>query len=246
MKLIFMTLISFAYLHAIITIAPEELGAKPGFSGSLEGSLETKRGNTESDAYSMGVKFQYDDNASYLIWSALSGSYAKVAGEKNTDKTYAHVRLIHSLYKSADWESFVQSETNAFTKVKYRRLLGAGLRVHLLDKEMGKIYAGLGAYYEDISYTTTLDPNERNARVNFYVAYVKQFQNNNKLAYTAYYQPKINAFDDYITSHSIELEVTIYQKLYLKFNLSYNRDSMPAVDVNRIDFAQKTSFVYKF
>lgn len=246
MKLLLLLLMNFGYLHAIITIAPQELGAKAGVSGKVEASLETKRGNTDSDSYSGGIELKYDNNSSYLIWSNFTGNYAKASGATNTNKTYAHVRLIHSLFEYTEWESFVQSESNKFTNIQKRRLVGLGLRFHLLDDDFGKIYSGLGAYYENIGYTTQVDPDEKNARVNFYVAYVKKFAEKNKFAYVAYYQPQFSDFSDYISSQSLLLEIHIYKELYINFKLYYDVDTHPAQGIKEVDFTQTTAFSYKF
>ena len=119
----------------------------------IKGSFETKRGNSDVDSYSAGLRLQYDSNASYLIWSDFTFAYGKSSGVANTNKTYAHLRYIHRLYeKSVDWETFVQ----------HRYLGGGGLRFFANKNCFGKIHLGLGAFYEDISYTTTVDPAEKN------------------------------------------------------------------------------------
>ena len=246
MKLLFLFLTSYIYLHAIITIAPQELGSKAGTSGKIEASLQTKRGNTDKDEYSAGIELKYDNNSSYLIWANLTGSYGKASGETNTNKTYAHIRLVHSLYEYTEWESFVQSESNKFTNIQRRRLFGLGLRFHLLDTNFGKIYSGLGAYYETIGYTSSIDSDEKNARINFYLAYIKKFKKKNKIAYVAYYQPKFSDFHDYISSQALVLELNIHKEFYINFKLYYDVDTHPAIGIEKVDFTQKTAFIYKF
>jgi len=233
--------------NAIITIVPVELGKKPGVSGKLSGSFETKRGNTEKDEYNAGLRVQYDNNESYVLWSDFIFNYAEVSGTKNTNKTYAHVRLVHSIYeKSFDWEAFVQSETNEFTKVDKKRLGGGGLRYKFFHSDFGKIYLGVGGFYETINYTTTIDPSETNTRINSYLAYTKKFGEDSRFAYVGYYQPNAENFSDYIISNAVELKVHIYLKLFISFILYYDVDSKPAFGVEQEDITQKTSFVFEF
>ena len=246
MKLLFLLLSTFVYLHAIITVVPQELGAKAGVSGKVEASLQTKRGNTDKDEYSGGIELKYDNNSTYLLWANLTGSYGKASGQTNTNKTYAHLRLVHSLYEKLEWEGYLQSQSNKFTNIQRRRLGGLGLRFGSLHKEYGKIFTGVGAYYEQIAYTTSNDASEKNARVNFYLAYVKKFSKKNKFAYVAYYQPKFSDFHDYISSQALVLEIHIYQELYINFKLYYDVDTEPAIGIKEVDFTQKTAFVYKF
>ncbi len=246
MKIIFLILGYVMALQAIITIAPAKLGKKPGISGTLEGSFQTKRGNTDKDEYSAGLRLQYDNNASYLVWSDFIGVYGEANGERNTNKTYAHVRLVHDMIEYINWELFVQSETNEFTSVDKRRLGGGGLRFGYEDKSTGIVYCGIGAFYEYITYSTHIDPTEYNWRVNFYLAYVKEIKDKYKFAYVAYYQPKFGDIDDYITSQGVEFKMKIYEKLSIKLNLYYDYDATPATGREKTDFTQLTSFTYDF
>jgi len=213
----------------------------------LKGSFETKRGNSDVDSYSAGLRLQYDNNESYLIWSDFTFSYGKSSGVTNTNKTYAHVRYVHHLYKkSLDWETFVQVETNEFTKVEDRDLYGAGLRLLINKNNFGKLHVGFGSFYEYLAYTTTVDPVEKNIRLNTYLAYKNNFTKKSSLTYVLYYQPKIDAFNDYIFSNALELNIFIYKKLYLNIVFFYDYDSRPALDVKQKDISQKTSLIYKF
>jgi hypothetical protein len=234
------------YLEAVITIRPVVIGKKPGFSGTLEGSLQTKRGNTEKDEYMLGVKAQYDNNSTYVTFIDLIGVYGEASGERNTNKTYLHTRYIHSLVGGFNYEVFLQSETNEFTSIDKRRVAGGGLRYHYKDGDWGNLFFGLGAYYENISYTTELDPNENNIRMNAYIAYSKDFSKTASLSYVGYYQPKVDMLNDYITSNAIALKIHIYKELHLKFKLYYDVDSKPAIGVKKMDFTQVTSFSYDF
>jgi hypothetical protein len=247
MKLFFLFFILMVNLYAVVSITPVNIGDKPGYSGVVKGSFETKRGNSDVDSYSAGLRVEYDNNVSYLIWSDMSFSYGKSSGETNTNKSYLHIRYIHRLYKKdLDWESFVQSETNEFTKVKYRYLAGANLRFYLQKKHFGKLYAGCGFFLENIAYTTSIDPQEHNIRLNNYVAYTNKFTKENSFSYILYYQPKVDKLNDYILSTAAELNILIYKQLILNITLSYNYDAFPAIGVEKEDLSQKTSFIYKF
>jgi len=246
-KLSFLFVFLITNVYAIITISPVDIGANPGTSGMIKGSFETKRGNTDVDNYSAGLRVQYDNNSSYVLWSDFTFSYGMSSGTRNTNKTYAHIRYIHTLYdKSIDWEAFGQSETNEFTKVKHRFLGGGGLRFQNIERKWGQFHAGIGAFYEDIAYTTTLDPREENLRINSYLAYTLNFTKESSLSYVFYYQPKADEFSDYITSHGVEMTIYVYKQLYIDFVFYYDYDSAPAIGVKKEDVTQKTSFIYKF
>lgn len=235
-------------IFAVVTIAPVEIGNNPGVSGSVELSMENARGNTDKDEYKGGMKVQYDNNSSYVTWVQASANYAEVEGTKNTNKTYVHLRYIHTFYERKDliYETFGQSQTNEFTKVKNRFLLGGGYRYHLLHESIGKVYIGAGAFYEHINYTTEIDPRENNVRANLYVSYTNQLGDDAKISYIGYYQPKFSNFSDYIVTNIVELEVHVYQKLFISVKVNYDYDAKPAIEVKKRDFTQTTSLVYKF
>jgi putative salt-induced outer membrane protein YdiY len=246
MKFFLLCIFLVSYLEAIITIKPVVIGAKPGTSGTVEGSFQTKRGNTEKDEYTLGIKAQYDNNRSYVTFIDLIGVYGEASGVRNTNKTYLHTRFIHKFIANLNYELFFQSETNEFTSVEKRRVVGGGFRYHFLDKKLGDLFFGLGAYYETISYTTTIDPFEKNVRINSYVAYTTEFTKTASFTYVGYYQPKIDFFNDYILSNAVALKIDIYEHLNLNFKLYYDVDSKPAIGREKMDFTQVTSFSYDF
>lgn len=246
MKHIVFLLFTIINLYAIVSVAPVDVGEKPGLTGIVNGSLETKRGNTDSDNYSTGLRVSYDNNISYVMWGEASFSYGEAQGSKNANKTYEHLRYIERLKKNIDWEAFLQLQSNEFTNVDKRFLSGLGLRIYAKDTLYGNFYLGIGSFYEYITYITNFDKNENNIRANIYLAYKKVVVKGTELSLTSYCQPKFEDVNDYIWSNSVELKVLIYEKLYIKFNLSYAQDSQPAIGVKQEDFAQKTSFIYNF
>lgn len=244
--LLLVSLVSYAF--GVVTIAPVEIGSKPGVSGLVEISVQNARGNTEKDEYKGGVKVQYDNNSSYVTWLQASANYAEVEGVKNTNKTYLHLRYIHTFYdkKDINYEFFGQSQTNEFTKIKHRYLLGGGYRFHILHQLMGKMYVGVGAFGEHINYTTQIDPRENNARANIYISYTNKFSDDAKISYIGYYQPKVDNTSDYIVTNALELEVNVYKKFFVSLKVNFDYDSDPALFVEKRDFTQSTSLVYKF
>ena len=247
MKLLALLLLSISLAHAIITIAPVEIGSKPGLSGKLSASLQTKRGNTDKDEYSAGLRIQYDSNTTYLFWGDIIGSYGEASGETNTNKFYTHLRYLHTITdENLIGELFIQSEGNEFTNVKHRRLAGGGLRYKFSDSQFGKFFIGAGAFYEAKQYTTQVDPDESTIRLNSYISYTKEFGNKSKLAYVGYYQPNTSDFEDIVISNALELKIHIGEKLYITVQVYYDVDTSPAVGIEETDFTQKTLFLWEF
>ena len=247
MKLLLLLVFMISFAHAIITIAPVEIGAKPGLSGKLSASLQTKRGNTDKDEYSGGLRIQYDSNTTYLFWGDIIGSYGEASGSTNTNKFYTHLRYLNKLNKdSLTAEVFVQSEGNEFTNVKYRRLAGGGLRYKFSESSFGKFFIGAGAFFEQIRYTSEIDPDESNVRINSYISYTKEFGDKSKVAYVGYYQPNTEDFEDIVISNGLELKIHVVEKLYITLQVYYDVDTKPAIGIEESDFTQKTLFLWEF
>lgn len=234
-------------LFALVSIAPVEIGEKPGFNGEVALSLETKSGNTDKESYSASTKVTYDNNVSYVTWAEISGEYGESKGTKDTNKAYSHIRYIHTTYfEDLKAEAFAQLQSDEFRLIKSRTLGGAGVRYKLFTlfgKDKG--YIGLGAFNESIRYSSH-DPDENNVRLNTYFAYTMSINQNSKLSYTFYYQPKVDSFSDYVQSHEAQLKINIYKQLSLQLSVTYDFDSKPPMSVKKEDFTQKTALVFEF
>ncbi|MBU1657499.1 DUF481 domain-containing protein [bacterium] len=255
MKLLALLLISITSLFALVSIAPVEIGDKPGTHGVGAVSLESKRGNTDKNNYKASVRITYDDNVSAVTWGEVSGEYGDTNYQKNTDNLYAHVRHITKIDdKNLRAEYFGQIQNDEFKLIKDRFLLGAGIRYKLFELlnnistdvfKDSKGYVGLGGFYEYIDYTSQ-DSCENNIRLNAYFGYTMKLEEKVSFSYAFYYQPKIYDFKDYVSSNKLELKVHIYKKLFLAFNLFYETDSKPPAGVKTDDYGQLTNFIFEF
>jgi len=76
-KYLFLSLFLFSTsLFAVVQIAPNEVGLRPGLSGKVQLAINTQRGNTDKDEYNVGGLFSYDNNRAYVTWiDFLSGDF---------------------------------------------------------------------------------------------------------------------------------------------------------------------------
>ena len=247
MKFFLLLTLTIHTLFALTSIAPVEIGKKPGIHGNMALSLETKKGNTNKENYKASAYIAYDNNISYVTWAEISGEYGKSNDVEDTNKLYLHLRYIHALtQEKIRYELFGQMEEDQFRLIKNRSLVGAGLRFRIFQLfSNGNGYLGLGGFGESIRYTSD-EAQEENVRLNSYFAYTMTPTEESRLTYTLYFQPKLNDFTDYVNSHKIELELLIYKQLFLNFKVAYDIDTKPAIGVEESDFTQTTSFLWKF
>ncbi len=249
MRLLFVIVFFVTTAWGIVPIKPREVGENPGTSGEIAVALQTKRGNTDKDNYTLSLKMKYDSNTSWLAWGMLRGEYGEALGERNVNNVFSHFRYIQNLTGNfLAFELFAQIQADEFKSIKNRSLGGGGLRWKAAreDSEWGGAFLGLGAFYEYVGYATEADPLERNVRINAYLAYTFTFEQAGLFTVVGYFQPKIDDFSDYLAIVAANVEVSVYKQLYVSFYISYEYDAVPAVDVKKEDFTQQTLIKYKF
>lgn len=241
-------LLFFHPLYAVVEIAPNEVGLRPGIAGEIGGSVTNKRGNTDKNEYHAHALLSYDNNRTYVTWVDASYTYAEANGIENENNTFIHFRFVHTL-DHPDWniEFFAQDQEDQFKDIAQRLLGGGGLRWRFLSSErFGRAYLGLGAYAEHIRYTTGADPDEHSGRINSYATYTKKFGEDARITYAGYYQPKTDSLQDFYLTQSVALKINIFLQLYLQVQVDYDYDSRPAVGIKKEDLSQQTSLIWQF
>lgn len=241
---------------AITNIESQRLNPIPeGLSGQVEFQFDGKSGNSEEEDYALNgrlnLKRQQD-----LWFMIASHEYDKSNGNKDTDKSFAHGRWVHHYSSTWAGEAFVQYQDNQFTRLLSRYLVGTGARYTMLDgDDKFNLALGAGAFYvrerEDLS---TYEANTDYLRLNSYVSYKQQLNEQVSIVSTAYYQPKASEFDDYniLWNTSLISKLSTNLKLKLAFVISHdseppkNPKANPPIDVESTDSEYSVSIIYEF
>jgi len=240
-------------LLAIVDIAPVDFKENEvGFSGSLFGAYELKRGNTDKNELDLGGHIQYDTDET-ITWLQGEMEKDKVSGIDTDDNAFLHLRHVHQLYNPFwAWEAFTQYKTDKFKNLSDRVLIGGGIRYKLLDTgDYNKVFIGLGGYDEEVKYTQDSDtgiqdPNENNIRFNSYLSYKTRISNNLEMSLLSYFQPKVDDVHDYMAAATAELIIHLTSVFDLSYKIEYDYDSRPPTDVKKEDIDQRLSFIYRF
>ena len=249
MRFLFLFFILYTYLFAVVDIATIDFGDNSeGFSGSVYGSFEKKRGNTNKDDAEFGGRIQYDTKKT-ISWIQGEVENDESNGVSTDDNSFTHLRHIHQLYSpSWAWESFIQGRRDKFKNLDRRFLLGLGGRYRITNSdEYGKFFMGVSLMDERINYADEeMDEDEHNTRFNSYLSYKININNNLELASIAYYQPQIDHSSDYMFSSLSEMTIHLTKVIDLSYVLEFDYDSQPVSNVDTTDVRQKLSFVYRF
>lgn len=249
MRFLFILFLSLSLLHAIVDIAPIDFGQnEEGFSGSVFGYLEKKRGNTQKDEVELGGRIQYDSPTS-ITW--LQGAYEqdKVRGALTDENSFLHLRHVRQLY-SPEWalEFFVQNRHDYNKNLDSGLLIGSGVRYRAYSsQDYGKIFLGTSLMFENINYIDELtDPNEQNGRLNSYLSYDVELSDVLDFSTMTYYQPKFNHGTDYYFSTFGEITAHLTKVFDLSYIIEYEYDSNPAIGLVGTDVRRRLSLVYRF
>jgi len=243
-------LLSAVPLFAYINVTPIEVGEEPGTTGSLAFSLSTKRGNVETNEYTVDANIRYDSNSTYALWFFGGYTYAKAHDTEIENSGFVHTRYLHALTPTLYGEAFIQTEQDKFRDLSNRSLVGADVRYRFFSSsKYGKGYISLGAFLETIRYKNPqIDPNENNIRLSSYLFYTKKFESKATFNAFAYYQPCIDEFSDYTIVSMAEVQFPIYKNFHLVVSIKANYDSKPPnfSDIKNYDVTQKTALMWKF
>lgn len=234
---------------AVVDIASVDFGEKEeGLSGSVYGSFQTKRGNTDRDESEYGGRIQLDTKKT-ITWLQGEVEHDESSDTTTDDNAFIHLRHIRQIINPS-WamEFYGQLKKDKFKNLQKRQLMGMGPRVKLADsKEYGKLFFGLSLMDERINYTqNSTDENEHNLRLSSYLSYKMKVNNNLEFSLLSYYQPKVNETSDYLATSLAEMTIHLSKVIDLSYLLEFDYDTRPPQGIYKTDVRQKLSFVYRF
>lgn len=221
-----------------------------GTSGLLKLNVSGDQGNNKNLNINAATIMNYR-TINTLSFFQIEYSYGESFDKKNKDKSFIHIRHIKEFVTKKAWELFSQVEQNSFARLNYRGLVGAGLRFDLGESDLKqRIYFGTGAFYsqEELSNAEYYkeDKKQNYIRLNFYLIYKKDINDNVSLFNTTYLQPVVDTPEDFRALLVAGLKSSISKKLYLVISLEGAYDSRPPQTVDRKDISYFTGVEYNF
>ena len=214
-------------------------------SGNVSLGFSGASGNTKLSQIDFGTQYKLSTESYQNI---LLGNYQRGEsnGELNTNKRFLHLRHIHTTQsKNRSWEIYTQVESNAFTKLSLRSLLGGGLRYELHVNGRNRHFFGIGGFYSHETLEGDLG-SSRNNRANIYLLSKLSANDTSTLNNTVYYQPDIESASDFRAISVTTLKVKLGTQFNLKINLQITHDSRPPGIIKDTDTNYSTAFEYSF
>lgn len=221
-----------------------------GFDAKVTLDINGKNGNTKKIKAGFGSRLQwYEKNSTRFI--VLNYERGESAGVSDAEKGFVHFRNIWYRTVFLSWEIFSQLESNKFTRLTLRALLGGGVRLKLIsDSKNHAAYLGLGAFRSkeklDEKLGTTDAGVDYENRANLYLAYKFKITRHSRLINTLFYQPDINEISDYRLLEQFALQVDINKRFAFKLSIDVTHDNQPPQNIKNTDTSYNTGFEYRF
>lgn len=224
--------------------------ARQGSDVQLGIDISGKNGNTSIRKTGFDSRFQkFKETGTHFL--VLSYEYGESSNVKSTDKSFMHLRHIGYLTDTLSWEAFTQLESNEFTRLSLRSLIGGGVRYKLSKLSVShSSYFGAGMFRsketldEDPAFTD--EGSDYATRANLYMVNKVKLSDNASLSNTLYYQPDLNEASDYRLLEQFRFKVDVAENLSIILSLDVSRDSRPPQSIKRTDSSYTTGFNYRF
>lgn len=201
-----------------------------GFGGHLGLNFEGARGNNNYLKYGLASRVDFVQTRAHHF---MVGEYQLGQSGKSFD-TYLRKGFVHarSLWRIHPWvspEIFTQSEINDGQKLRFRRLLGAGLRNESFNMQKDSfqlaLSTGTGLMFEVEKYVAAKQEyNFERWRSSNYLSFEFKLQPQIFVSLGAFYQPNLAQIEDYrmLLNTKISLQIWKNIKLIQKFNSRYD------------------------
>lgn len=218
-----------------------------GLNVSVDGALTLIRGNVSLSQTGLATKLGYNKGV-HSPFVQLSIYYGEKEEQAFLDQAFAHARWTAMWLKHFGSELFAQVQEDSFRSLVLRQLYGGGMRGEFLSDPNHSFALGVGAMYEREHYqelnSDLLEKViEHNLRLTNYLSTKHKLQGTTEIqvAFTLYYQPRIDTLKDYrvLTDLSFEIKLSEHIRLVESLNLMY--DSEPPKTVKHTDLKSLSS-----
>lgn len=217
-----------------------------GARGSISAVLDGRSGNTRREDYTVGGRVDYRARETDMFAlvehshaTAFSGPVQEVE-----DSSWAHAGFRDEFQHALAAEAFVDARKDDFQLLDSRTQLGVGARFTLnYEQDVRAVYAGIGVLHE---WEDQANRSDHYWRLNPYVVYKRQLNEQLRLLFNANWQPSLAESDDYLVNTEAALLVKLATHVDLKLGVRWLYDSASPVGIKADDTRYVTALTLHF
>jgi hypothetical protein len=181
------------------------------------------------------------------LWLLLNDlDFRKANKNKLVSRNAQHFRYNYRFHPKFAFEAFLQSQTDEIAAIRFRGLIGSGIRFKMSKNEKYKLYLGSLIMYEHENINSTIEDNNRDWRNSTYFSMSLYPKKNISIVSTTYFQPRFDMFSDFRISSQNTIAFEIFKKLMFTTNFTYQYDEFPVIGVPKEQYRLTNGLLYSF
>ncbi|MCH2034055.1 MAG: DUF481 domain-containing protein [Tenacibaculum sp.] len=181
------------------------------------------------------------------LWLLLNDlDFRKANENKLVSRNAQHFRYNYRFHPKFAFEAFLQSQTDEIAAIRFRGLIGSGIRFKISKNEKYKLYLGSLIMYEHENINSTIEDNNRDWRNSTYFSMSLYPKKNISIVSTTYFQPRFDMFSDFRISSQNTIAFEIFKKLMFTTNFTYQYDEFPVIGVPKEQYRLTNGLLYSF
>lgn len=211
---------------------------EPGLQGALQGRLSLIKGNVNLVQLGLNATGFYHAGI-HTPLVAVRADYAEQDGNKFLQRGFTHSRWTAMWWPRIGTEVFGQLQYDAFLRLKFRALAGAGLRAVAVQGESLEFVVSAGYMLErevlNIAQSNRHPRTTLFHRLTTYGTLKAAIDDNLTLTNVLYLQPRFADVADLRLLDDLELSVKVTEVLSFTNTLNYRLDTKPPDGVAKYD-----------
>lgn len=228
----------------IETLRKQTDSAKWTGSVSLDASLVKNKNNI----FKIATKSDIQYNNKKELWLFINDlKFEKAAGESFVNKGTQHLRYNHKITETIKMEAFAQAQYDAISEIDFRGLIGLGPRFKLTSHDDYRFYLGTLVMYEYEKASAIADHRiHKDFRASTYLSFSIYPMETIGIISTSYYQPRLDALNDFRLSSTTSVLFKILQNLAFKTTFTYNFDAYPVITIPKSQYELTNGLLFTF
>lgn len=190
------------------------------------------------------IQIEYKQKKNIIL--ALSNyNFVKAGNQAFVNSFFQHLRYNYKIKDYFTWECFGQVQQNQIQLIRFRGLIGTGLRYRLFRKHNGKSRAYVGTAFMGEQNVFKNNSSSYYSRISSYFSITYKPSNTIFIQNTNYFQPSLFDFRKNRWSSETDLEFGINKKLAFRTAINLNYDATLPMDIPKLSFNMMNGLRWK-